>query len=212
MIMRKMMYIAASMAIISLFSCATDKTFDLYQAALHDKQEGRFQYAELKLKQCLEILDQNRNTFQYRDKVRRVRDELNYHLPLAKARYYLETYDPKGLETTLKSIDPYLQGHPKRFEYASEVDQYYTSLHSLRRSIEFVAKGNIRMIEIDLANHYAEDNSYPKDEVEFKKLISRYLSDDFVLKSYRLKDEGYEAIFWDRKIDMLFHLPSSQDM
>jgi hypothetical protein len=202
------MYFATSMAIISLFCCATDRTFDLYQAALHDKQEGRFQYAELKLKECLEILDQNRDTYQYRDKVRRVRDELFYHLPLAKARYYLETHDMKGLEKTLKSIDPYLQGHPKRFEYASEVDQYYTSLHALKRSIEFNAKSYIRMIETVLANQYMVDGSYPKDELEVKELISRYLTDDLTLKSYRLKDEGYEAVFWDRKLEMLFHLPS----
>jgi len=206
-----MITVAASVVLISLWSCATtDKSFVLYQGALHDKQEGRFQNAEVKLEQSLEILAQNRNKIQRRDRVQLVKDELNYHLPLAQARYYLENHDPKELETTLKSIEPYLHDHPKRFEYAFQIDQVYTSLHYLKKSIEANARSKVRSIEIMLINYNTEYRSYPKDQAEFKKLISHFLSDEFIIKSYRLMGEGYEAAFLERKLGIVLNLPSGR--
>ena len=182
-----------------------DKAFALYKSAQGNKRQGRFQGAEENLKKSLALL--SKNSSYYDD----INEELHYHLPLAKARWHIEHHQIKELEATIQSLEGYIENHSKRFAYMKTIDELYTSLHYLERALEHNVRARLRNIEIILQNEFAENGEYPKSQEDFARLVARFLSNDLALRSYKTNRDGYEAVFWDNKREVLVKIPSGQN-
>ena len=170
-----------------------DKAFAFYQSALKDKQAGHFEAAREKLESSLMYFDEKNTAYP------QIQDELYFHLPMAKARQYLENQKLKELEALLKSVEPYLKNNPRRFEYMQAIDSYHTAMNHLKYAFKMSAVGKLRNIEQILELFNAENGKYPENQKVFTELISYYLSGNLVIKSYTLNKNSYHAVFFDKK-------------
>lgn len=96
--------------------------------ALQERQQERFDVAAGLLDRALALMPQAEPQFA------ELQDERHYHLPLARARWYLRQKQPAPLRQTLDGIRAYLRDHPKRADYSLVVDNYYKALYFMENN------------------------------------------------------------------------------
>ncbi len=98
------------------------KPFSIYQSALKSKQKGDYLIAKEKLTYALTLIKPTESNF------KTIEDELYYHLPLDEVRSLMVQGHIDRSMQILQSIEKYIQGHPKQYQYLQIVHNISNSI------------------------------------------------------------------------------------
>jgi tetratricopeptide (TPR) repeat protein len=169
---------------------------ELFEEALEQKDQGKFDEAHSKLEQALSLA--NKDDAEYKQ----IRDELKIELPLAEAKHFLQAHDEARVRTILEPVKDYLQDHPRRLVYMKQIEQMQKSARYLKQSKSVASNEQIDSLKRILKKHYSEQGEYPKNKDELVRLINQYseFRDVFEVRSYEPDGEKYRLIVYDRKL------------
>ncbi len=174
-----------------------EKVFKLYQKALDAKQNGEFDRAESILKEALKNVSDDDET----DETNQVRDELYFHLPVYIARDAIENRKPSVARKAIAPVKKYIKNHPKRYEYAKQVDEIIDVIKYLERALEANVKSEFTVVKIFLREYYQSNGQLPASIYELKKLLysdmGPLIKDKYQLDSYTPARRGYVVVFED---------------
>ena len=99
----------------------------LLEQAMTARQEERFEDAAEHLEATLPLVAEGTPDHAS------LLDELNYHLPLARARAFLRQQDAAAMRAVLEPVPAYLRDHPRSGEYGRALENYFGALRRLER-------------------------------------------------------------------------------
>lgn len=177
----------------------TDKeqVFKLYEKALEAKQNGEFERAESILKEALKNVSEDDQT----EETNQVRDELFIHLPMYIARHAIEKHKPDVARKAITPVKKHIKNHPKRYEYAKQVDEIIDVIKYLERALEENVKSEFTVVKIFLREYYQSNGQLPASIYKLKKLLysdmGPTINDKYQLSSYTPARNGYVIVFED---------------
>lgn len=175
----------------------SDSSYSNYQQALVAKENSNFDYAEELLLKAVSSID-------HKDASKAayvVRDELYFHLPIAKAKRLINDQKPMQARISIQNVNQYLTDNPKRFEYLAQINQIKDAIENLALVMNAQSKSNLVPVRIFIQEHYADRGELPGSVAAMSKLLNDKLghqfSNQFHLVDYTLVNRKYIFVFED---------------
>lgn len=176
-----------------------DTAYEFYKQGLDAKENRNFDNAEELLLRAVSSIQQD----DFSDDAYLVRDELYFHLPIAKATYLIQELQPKQAKIPVKHVHQYLADHPRRFEYMAQINQINSSIEGLEISLSNQAKAQLAPVRLLIMEYYSQRGKLPENVASMAKLLNdqmgRQFSNKFQLLDYKLVNGQYVFLFQDLK-------------
>lgn len=175
-----------------------DKAYALYQQALIAKEKEKYDEAEEFLLIAVTSID-------YKDlssDAYRLRDELYFHLPVAKAREMIKSHKTNKAKIAIKNVNQYLSDHPKRFEYMAHINKINSSIEYLSLALSTQAKAQLAPLRQFITEYYFDKGELPNNVHDMSKLLEKHmghqLTNKFQLINYKRKNQNFVFLFEDK--------------
>jgi len=176
-------------------SLSNESLFNLYQKALTAKQNKQFDTAQGLLERAIVGVEPKSKS----EEITQINDELYFFLPMARAQHALKLKDTDSAEKIITSLNGYIKNHPKRFEYARQLNDLSQVVSYTKGSLDANSQSELFYIKAFLSEVYAIEGSLPKTLQQMKILLSqrfgRKLSNSYRLLKYSLDKGNIQLIF-----------------
>ena len=188
-----------------------EKVFRLYEKALHEKQKCNYDRARSYLMEAMKNISEN----DLEKEASQIRDELFIHLPISIAKDAIEKKNPRAARNAVKPVKKYIKNHPKRFEYAKQLDGIASAIKYLKKTIEASTIVKLSTVRMFLREYYQVNGRLPSSLYELEKLLysdmGPRIDGSYQLKSYTPVKSGYVIVFQDVSTDKEVAIKDSFD-
>ena len=167
--------------------------YALYQQALQMKLQGNYLKAGETLARALKLTDESESHYSL------LRDELYYHLPLARAQAHILAHDHAAANGALKPVTEYLRDHPKRFEYSAQVQAILQSGKFLQQALAAQAQSGLTPVRVMMREYFSNYGHYPESHDRLLQVLQDHpgFTQRYSLREYSSDGQSYRAEFYD---------------